>query len=532
MKKLYSLIRACMSSDMNLFKIKQKKDNKLSKLLPLFISLCFMFAIWTYANMFFEKMAPMHLQFIVLSMFAFLIAILIIVEGIYKAGPLLFNCKDDQLLLSLPIKRSTVLFVRIFKFYVFELLYNTLFVLPLSVAYIRWAEMIDWTYYLVTIIMIFILPIIPIVISCIIGSITSSLSGRFKYKNLAQTVISMIFILGVMYISMNLDKIVEYITQNAKSVNEVITKIYYPAGMYANLVTNFNVKDLLIFIGVNIGLFILMILILSKFYFKINSRLKKVTTHKSSKNTPLKYNSKSVTRSLVKKELNTFFQTPVFIINAGLGVAMYIIFALIVCFKLEDILSGMENSKALLDNISIIIFGIMAVSSFMTSITSSMISLEGKSINILKSLPVSPKKILLSKIIASSILTIPVFILGDILLFIRFNPPIIDMLLILILSIITPLIPHFLGIIVNLKYPKLDFENPAEAVKQSSSSFISVTFGFIMLAANAGVIKILIDVVNTTLLLLIITAVYLLIDIILYLILKTIGVKEFNKLSV
>ena len=31
-----------------------------------------------------------------------------IIEGVYKAGPLLFNCRDDQLLLSLPIKRRTV----------------------------------------------------------------------------------------------------------------------------------------------------------------------------------------------------------------------------------------------------------------------------------------------------------------------------------------------------------------------------------------------------------------------------------------
>ncbi len=118
MKKLYSLIRACMTSDMNIFKIKRKKDNKKSGIvLVLFISLCFMFSIWTYANMFFEKMAPLHLQNIVLSIFVFFISILTIIEGIYKAGPLLFNCKDDQLLLSLPIKRSTVLFIRIFKFF-------------------------------------------------------------------------------------------------------------------------------------------------------------------------------------------------------------------------------------------------------------------------------------------------------------------------------------------------------------------------------------------------------------------------------
>ena len=41
MKKLYSLIKACMTSDMSLFKIKSKSNSKASKIMmPVFISLC------------------------------------------------------------------------------------------------------------------------------------------------------------------------------------------------------------------------------------------------------------------------------------------------------------------------------------------------------------------------------------------------------------------------------------------------------------------------------------------------------------
>ena len=100
MKKLYSLIKASMSSDMNIFKIKQKKNNKKSNIMmPIFLSLCFMFMVWSYANMLFEKMAPLYLETIVLSLFVFIISIMTIIEGIYKTSSLLFNCKDDELLL-------------------------------------------------------------------------------------------------------------------------------------------------------------------------------------------------------------------------------------------------------------------------------------------------------------------------------------------------------------------------------------------------------------------------------------------------
>ncbi len=53
MKKIYSLLKASMTSDMNIFKIKQKKDNKKSAL-PIVLSIFFMFAIWANANMIFE----------------------------------------------------------------------------------------------------------------------------------------------------------------------------------------------------------------------------------------------------------------------------------------------------------------------------------------------------------------------------------------------------------------------------------------------------------------------------------------------
>jgi len=540
MKKLYSLIKACMTSDMSLFKIKSKSNSKASKvMMPLFISLCFMFAIWTNANLLFEKIAPMHLQFIVLSMFVFLTAIMTLVEGIYKTSSLLFNCKDDQLLLSLPISRRAVLFTRMFKFYVFELEFHSLFIIPLAVAYIRWAENLEWTFFLTTLFMILLLPIIPIVISCIIGVITTGISSKFKYKNFMQIVISMAVLVGIFLLSYNLDGAYAYIAEHATSINDMISKIYYPAGAYANLAVNFNIVDLLIFIVINIGIFGVALLIISKFYFKINSRTKSVTTSKKTKKGDIKYTSRNSTMSLVHKEINTFFKTPVFIINAGFGVVLFIIAVIVVAVKFDSILPVLTDpttmdisEKDIMYNIPVLIFLMTAMASFMTSITNSMISLEGRGINILKSLPVSPKKILMSKIYAALLITTPAFILGDIILCIRFNVGIIETLLILILTIVVPLIPHFIGLIFNLKYPKLDWDNPAEVVKQSTSSFISVMSGFMLLMATVFIVMWLIDKLTPVLILFISLAVYLLIDLILYLYLSNKGVKEFNNLPV
>ena len=168
----------------------------------------------------------------------------------------------------------------------------------------------------------------------------------------------------------------------------------------------------------------------------------------------------------------------------------------------------------------------------MTSITNSLISLEGKNINILKSLPISTKKILMSKIYACLVLTTPVLLIGNIILFIRFKISIIESILLLILSILIPLVSHFIGLIINLKYPKLDFENSAEVIKQSTSSFLSVVIGMILAVINIYIIFKIINIISSTLILLIFIIIYLIIDITLYLYLTNISIKEFNDLSI
>ena len=540
MKKIYSLLRASMTSGMNIFKIKTKKKGKKNILIPIFIAGYLMFMIWCSANSLFEKMAPLDLGHVLISLFVFGISIMTIFEGIYKAGPLIFNCKDDNLLLSLPIKKRTVLFVRIFKFYIFEVMYNSLFLLPIMVAYIRWAENLSWTYYLTSIIMLLVLPIIPVVISCFIGVIISSISSRFKYKNLFQIILSMAIILSILFVTYNTDNVIEYLIEHATSMNDLITKIYYPAGVYAKLITEFKIQDLLIFILNNISIFILAIYILSKFYFKINSRMKKVITNKKSNHETIIIKSQSPTKSLIKKELITFFKTPVFIINSGFALVLFIIAAITIPFKFESIMPILTtnegglglSSEVIKNNMSILIFALISFASYMTSITNSVISLEGKNINILKSLPIKVKTILMSKIYACLIITTPVLLIGNIILLINFKIKLIESIILLILSILIPLVSHFIGIIINLKYPKLEFENSAEVVKQSASSFISVMIGMVLLIVSIVIITKIIGKINATLLLAIIMLIYIIIDIILYIYLTKKSVKEFNALSV
>ena len=344
----------------------------------------------------------------------------------------------------------------------------------------------------------------------------------------------MLVLLLVLLISYYMDNFYEYVAKHATSINDMISKIYYPAGVYANLVTNFNIKDLLVFIAINIGLFALLIFVLSKVYFKINSRLKSIATTKKVKISSIVIKSKPASMSLIKKELNMFFKIPVFIINAGFGLVLFLIMSIYTSIKYDSVLSIYKEAfqTNTLNQTSLIILLLLLFASFMTSITNSLISLEGRNINILKSLPVKTKTILMAKIYACLIITTPILLLGDIILFVRLKIKLIEMILLLLLSVLVPLVSHFIGLIINLKFPKLDAENSTEVVKQSTSSFISVMLGMLLLLGNIMLIIKMIKVLSISLILLILTGAYIIIDLCLYLYLSYKSVEDFNSLSV
>ena len=543
MKKTLSLIKASMTSDMNIFTIRSNKKKSNSKYLIGFIAIILMFSLYSTYSQIFEKFAPLNLQTLLLATLVLAVSVMTIFEGIYKTGSLLFNCKDDQLLYSLPIKKSTILFLRMFKFYVFEVLFNSIFFIPVIIAYIEYTPSITWTFYLTSVVMILTIPIVPIVISAVIGFLTTGLSSKFKYKNAMQIITSIVLILGIMYASFKMDNVYDYMIKHSDSMNDFITKLCYPAGMYATLATKFSLLKLIEYIIVNIVILTVGIFILSKFYFKINSSYKEVTTvqNKKIKKGELKFVQNNPVRSLIKKEITTFFKTPVFIINAGFGLVLFVLLAIGMCFKFDSLYQSMFVSSGseiaitkeqILSHMSLIIFVAVAFASFMTSITNSVISLEGKNINILKSLPIEPIKILMSKVYAALVITTPPLLIGTIVMLFKFKVNILESILILALTILIPLVSHFIGIIVNLKFPKLNYDNSAEVVKQSTSSFISVMIGMILLIINGTiVIGGLLDF-NPMIVLGLATIIYLIIDLILYLILIKVGVKDYRKLSI
>lgn len=239
---------------------------------------------------------------------------------------------------------------------------------------------------------------------------------------------------------------------------------------------------------------------MSKYYFRIISKSSEKSVSTKT-NKEIKIKQRSQLSALVKKETKRYFSSTVYMFNTLVGVVLLLIatIAMSVNFggTIEMITEGEDlgiDLNEVLNLMPKIFFGLIIATTCLTSITSSSISLEGKNFYILKSLPVKFDKILLGKILSSNLITMPAIFISDIVFFVAFKPEVFDAIAIILISIIMPTLIGIIGLLVNLKYPKMNATSDTEVVKQSTSSMVAVLGGMII----ATILIVLLITMSTT----------------------------------
>ena len=110
----------------------------------------------------------------------------------------------------------------------------------------------------------------------------------------------------------------------------------------------------------------------------------------------------------------------------------------------------------------------------MTCTTGVSISLEGKSLWILKSIPADVKEIFLAKILINLALIMVPSTLSLLGLGIAFHLPLLYYLTGILMLAVSALFISMLGLLINLRFPKLEFDREVVVIKQSLSAFLSI----------------------------------------------------------
>lgn len=218
---------------------------------------------------------------------------------------------------------------------------------------------------------------------------------------------------------------------------------------------------------------------------------------------------------------------------------LYVVGCILVTIKLEGTVQSLTQQgmpitvEEIKSHIPLIQFGLVCFASLMSSITCSMISLEGKTFNILKSLPIKPYTIIMSKVYTAVLIMIPFILIGDLIMFIKYTFNIWEILIILAATIVMPFVSEIIGIIANLLYPKMNAESDTEIVKQSMSSMVAVISGMVLTGLTIYLlVKAVQKNIQTEYIMLLGLGIYTLAYGVLQIYLKKVGTKRFNEINV
>ncbi|MBE6927495.1 MAG: hypothetical protein E7467_03245 [Ruminococcaceae bacterium] len=380
----------------------------------------------------------------------------------FTAKTELFESKDNELLLSLPIKPRTILLSRIALLLGMEYLFSFLVMIPCGIAWAQHAGLGFLPAYLLGCLS---LPLLTSALASVVGWLLALLSSNARRKNLVTIVCSLVFLAIYFIVYSNMQDYVNQILSSYQQISDSMIGWGFLFHWLGIGIAEGEWGQLLAVISISLTVFTLGVWTISHRFLHIFSGNR--SSHK--KNTrELTYRCRSILRTLYKRELARFLSCPVYLLNCGLGMILMVAVAVYLAIQGNKLLVYLpllpltEAELAFAAALLLCTFGAMCC------LTAASISLEGKTLWLLRSAPIDARKILLSKLLFHLSLTAPVLLAVSIVVSIVLRASAGSWVILLLIPQVGNFLCATLGLASNLRFPKFDWTNEAVPVKQSA----------------------------------------------------------------
>ena len=399
------------------------------------------------------------------------------VFGTVFSAQTLFKAKDNELLLSMPIKPLEILVSRLLVLIAFEYVFESLIVVP---AFLIWVAggraTVPGVVFCLT--GYALLPLISLTVACLTAWALSSILTRFKRTNMITLVLSITIFAIYMRLYWQLQSYLNALLDRGVEIAEAFRRAMPPFYAFGAGIANHSVIDMFIFALWAITPAVVMVVVMSVNYQKI------LTANRGMVKTVYKEKAAKVSGAcfaLIKKELAHYAAKPMVILNTSIVSVFMVIGAAVIIIRRESI-EFLNSLSSMLDNMPLPVMA-AAILTFMCSmnnLSASLISLEGKNLWLAKSIPVHPRVLFLSKICTHMITSgVPCF-LASVSISFLLAKSLTDCFLIVILPQTINLFIAAAGLYINLLFPRFDWTSEIQPVKQGASAMITI-FGSMVL---------------------------------------------------
>ena len=304
----------------------------------------------------------------------------------------LYLAKDNDTLLSMPIPVRYIIASRLSGVYLMGLIYSGTATVPAVVVYLI-AGSVSFRSVLGGIMFIFLISVIVLVLSCILGWIVAKISLKLKNKSFITVLISVAFIAGYYFVYFKAREWISTLAANAAEYSAKIKGAAYGLYVFGKAGTG-DPLTLAVFT-------LAVVLCAAVVWFVLEKSFIKTATAAGTSGGKA-YRAKAVKArgpgfALFSKELKRFTSSANYMLNCGLG-CLFAVAAAVMLFIKGDLLSTMLNGfmeGKLTAGIAFFAFCFILST---IDIAAPSVSLEGKSVWITRSMPVFTYQILFSKL--------------------------------------------------------------------------------------------------------------------------------------
>ena len=404
-----------------------------------------------------------------------LIAILLGAFGsVFNTYSGLYLAKDNDLLLSMPIRASVIVASRLLSVYLMGLLYSAVVMIPAWIVYMV-TDGITIGNVIGGIILTFLISVIVMVLSCLLGWVVAKISLKLKHRSMITVFVSLLFIFAYYFFYFKAENMLTDLLTNLVVYGDRIKGSAYPLYAFGNVGVG-DVKSTIIVLAVVALVFFIMWYMIAGSFLSVATATGKVSRTVYRKGD---MKQQGMYKTMLDREFKHFTSSPTYMLNCGIGLFLMPIGAIALLVKGREmfaLLTGVFGSQdgMVLLLLSLILCGVVS----MNVMTAPSISLEGKSLWIAQSLPVTSWQVLRAKLDMQIILNI--IPLALCLICVAFVYPFkAGQLLIMSVHVLSYVfLMAVFGLFMGVMRPVLTWTNENMPVKQSAAVMITMFGGF------------------------------------------------------
>ncbi len=412
-------------------------------------------------------------------------SLLILFFGLFSAGNTVFGPRGYELLASMPLRAVSIVISRFLVLYIEDLLLTLAILVPgLAVYGILQAPPIS--FYAVAAVGGLLLPVIPLVISTLLGTLIAAVTARMKHKSLVATALSVALVLAILMGSFGMQDLsagitLEMLADLAGSIGTLLGHLYPPAVWLGNAMLGTAPLDLLWSVLVSVGALALCLLLATRFFHRILRGLSHVTAKHDYKLGRMAH--RGLGKALYLREARRYFASSIYVTNTIIGPILGCVMCVSLCVTgLDTVTGALPPSVPVID---LLPFVVAAVFGMMTT-TCSSVSMEGREFWIIRTLPVPVGAWLGAKMLLNLSLIAPFYLIGEVFLMIAVRPGPMDAIFLLLIPACLILFAVVFGITVNLRFCRFDWEKETEVVKQGIAPLLGGLVPGLLLSLICG----------------------------------------------